>query len=135
VDLLADAGAGVHSALEHRYLSRVERAHRLPAAGRNEAEPDGAGGRVYRDLRYRPWRLVVELDGRGSHPAELGFRDRRRDNRVVTAGDLPLRYGWHEIADDPCGVAAEVAQVLSARGWTGRPRRCGPGCTLSGEHR
>ncbi|HEY6797509.1 MAG TPA: type IV toxin-antitoxin system AbiEi family antitoxin [Kineosporiaceae bacterium] len=128
LEVLAEAAEGVRSALEHRYLRQVERAHGLPRALRNAARPGPSGGTEYPDLRYDPWRVTVELDGAVAHPAEHAFRDRARDNRGVVAGRATLRYGWREVAHDPCGVAAEVAAVLTSRGWTGRARACGRGC-------
>jgi very-short-patch-repair endonuclease len=74
---------------------------------------------------------VVELDGRDAHPDAERFRDRRRDNRVVVSGRLSLRYGWREISDDPCAVAAEVAAVLRHLGWVGEFRMC-PRCHRGG---
>jgi hypothetical protein len=127
--MCAELGAGVHSVLERRYRRDVELAHGLPRGTRNEAELVD-GSRWYRDVRYRGWRVLVELDGRGAHPVEEAFRDRRRDNRATRAGDLSLRYGWREVVGAPCGVAAEVAAVLQGQGWTGRPRPCGPDCRV-----
>jgi hypothetical protein len=146
-DVLGDTASGAHSVLERRYLVDVERAHGLPVGERNRPEPlspdrraglgrpDGAGrldgaGRVrYRDVRYRQWSVVAELDGWWTHPPEAAFRDRARDNAAVRGGEVPLRYGWREVAGNPCGVAREVAAVLRDRGWTGAVRPCGPHCT------
>ncbi len=61
-ELVMDVRAGVHSALELRYVRDVERAHGLPRGQRNKAERDAVGIRRYRDVRYR-WKLIVELDG------------------------------------------------------------------------
>ncbi len=135
-DILGDAAEGVQSALERRYRKDVERAHALPRGERNRAElvPDGRGRRVrnrYRDVRYRRWGTVVELDGLEAHPQWLRHLDRRRDNSVVVAGDRGLQYGWHEVVSDPCRVAAEVSMVLWRGGWRGVPRPCGPQCPVS----
>jgi len=35
-----------------------------------------------------------------------------------------LRYGWHAVTRDPCGVAAQLATALRPRGWDGVLRRC-----------
>jgi hypothetical protein len=126
--LCADVAAGVHSVLERCYGRDVERAHGLPRGVRNRPERGGSSC-WYRDVRYRAWRVLVELDGRGAHPVEEAFRDRRRDNWAARAGEVPLRYGWREVVSTPCEVAAEVAQVLRSQGWTGRLRPCRPGCT------
>jgi very-short-patch-repair endonuclease len=79
--------------------------------------------------------LIVELDGQEAHPTGDAFRDRRRDNQVTVSGRRTLRYGWREVSQDPCGVAAEVAAVLTILGWTGNPHPCGPRCTLTVETR
>jgi hypothetical protein len=120
--LLADAQDGAHSALELRYLRDVERAHRLPRGARNTPERTPSGRTRYRDVRYRG--LVIELDGVEAHPADRRFRDRARDNEVALAGELTLRYGWHEVVADPCAVAAQVATALRRQGWRGRPKPC-----------
>ena len=130
-ELLADVAAGAASPLEHRYLNDVERAHRLPHGERNLPEyVDGATSSRYRDVRYRPWGVVVELDGREAHPGTEAFRDMRRDNGAVTVGEVVLRYGWRDVAGDPCSVAAQVGEVLHRYGWGGVPARCGPHCAV-----
>jgi hypothetical protein len=118
--------------LEHEYLVRVERAHGLPAAMRNVAEPT-PGGTVYRDLKYKGFRVLVELDGEEFHPGEFRFRDRMRDNGMSESGQVTLRYGWREVTTSPCHIAAQVAGLLRDGGWGGRPRSCGPTCTAVAE--
>ncbi len=119
--IVADARTGVDSSLEMLFLHDVERAHGLPA-GKRQVTASAKGGWV--DLHFREYGLVVELDGREAHVGRE-FRDRRRDNRNARAGVTTLRYGWREIAADPCGVAAEIIAVLIARGWHGEVARCG----------
>jgi len=53
-----------------------------------------------------------------------------RDNEAVLSGDIPLRYGFHDVAGNPCRVAAQVAAVLIARGWSRLPKKCSPDCTV-----
>jgi hypothetical protein len=136
VDLCEDVEDGVQSGLERRWRRDVELAHGLPRAHRNVAdEPEvgrGASGRTrrYRDLRYRRWRLLIELDGREAHPDDEQFRDRARDNAATRAREWSLRYGWREVAGEPCGAAVEVAGVLRDRGWSGPPRPCSPICPV-----
>jgi len=126
-DALADVGEGVHSLLEWRYVRGVERAHGLPHATR-QARSRADRRTRYLDNRYRKFGVAVELDGRAAHPIEARWRDIHRDNASAGMGSVTLRYGWADVTDDPCGVAAEVARVLKLRGWTGRPRPCRPGC-------
>jgi ribosomal protein S30 len=108
-DLLGDARDGVTSPLERRWLRDVERRHGLPPSRMNRRDVDGSR-RCYRDVEFE-WGLVRELDGHEAHPDDARFRDRRRDNRVTVSGRRTLRYGWREIAGDPCGVAAETART------------------------
>ncbi len=125
------AAGGVHSLLEFRYVNRVERPHGLPAPGRQYAVVRGAQ-RQYQDANYQRYELVVELDGLAAHPAESRWRDVRRDNANTAAGQRTLRYGWADVTERPCFVAAQVADALAVRGWTGTLRRCGPSCGLPG---
>lgn len=100
LDLLADAEDGVASPLERAYVRGVERAHGLPPGLRNHA--DGAPGRRrYRDVRYRAWRLVVELDGRAVNPEDERELDDLRDNEVAARDERTLRYGWRSVIGSP----------------------------------
>lgn len=129
-DALSDIRDGVHSVLEWRYVRGVERPHGLPRAKRQALSRVGQRIR-YLDNRYPEFGVAVELDGQAAHPAEARWRDIHRDNASAGAGIVTLRYSWADVTDDPCRVAAEVAQVLQLRGWTGRLRPCGPRCTAT----
>ena len=119
----------VASPLELRYRRDVELGHALPIGIRNRGERRRRAGRVP-GRRYQRWRLIVELDGQETHPDPSAFRDLRRDNRATVGGDATLRYGWRDIAGDPCAVAVQVALVLAGLGWNGRPRPCSPACRV-----
>lgn len=130
VDALADVADGSHSILERRFLHDVERPHALPRAQR-QVRRRSAGSTRYHDIRYEQTGVVVELDGRAAHPDAERWRDLRRDNYAVVAGDRVLRYGWRDVATNPCAVAAQVAVVLRAAGWSGRPKPCTrPNCMI-----
>lgn len=126
-DLLAEVSEGAQSALELRYLRAVERAHGLPRGERQSARPAArieGGKHAYRDVLYRAYGLVVELDGVLGHDGAGRLRDLRRDNISTLRGEQTLRYGWQDVVDEPCTVAGQVASVLARGGWTGSPRRC-----------
>jgi hypothetical protein len=125
---LSEAGDGVHSMLELRYVRGVERAHRLPRATRQAVSRLGRRTR-YLDNQYRAFGVAVELDGRAAHPAEARWRDIHRDNASAGSGIVTMRYGWADVTEHPCRVAAEVASVLRLRGWAGHLQPCGPECT------
>lgn len=111
VRLVAD---GIQSALEHEYHQRIELAHGVPEGLRQQ--PVTVDGRtLYEDVTYdhlgAP--LTVRTDGRTWHATPgVAFRDRRRDNAAELAGRSRLVYGWHEIRNNPCGVASEIATIL-----------------------
>ncbi|WP_143448086.1 type IV toxin-antitoxin system AbiEi family antitoxin domain-containing protein [Kineosporia sp. R_H_3] len=131
--VLEDVVVGVRSALEREYLRRVERAHGLPPGRYNPQESVVERRRErkrYRDVRYEVWALVVELDGDEAHAEEDRHDEHRRDNAVTRSGGASLRYGWRDVAAEPCLVAEEVAASLRARGWGGRPVPCSPACPL-----
>jgi hypothetical protein len=129
-EVLAEVDLGVASPLERRYSRDVEKRHGLPPGERNRPESAPGGRRWYRDVRYAQWDTVVELDGKEADPIDQRFRDLRRDNTAVVQGEGVLRYGWRDVAGRACEVAGQVSTVLRARGWTGKPRRCGPDCAL-----
>ena len=134
-DLLSDVVEGVLSALERRFRQRVERPHGLPAGRRNEVEAvrDERGRRLrsrYRDLRYLGRRVVVELDGSGSHPVWRRHLDHKRDNSATLSGAKVLQFDWFAVVDDPCAVARDIALLLWREGWRGVPTPCSPTCPL-----
>jgi very-short-patch-repair endonuclease len=119
------AGLGLTDGAQ-RYV-RIGRAHGLPRASR-QARLRRGGRTIYRDNLYQEYAVAVELDGRAAHPAESRWRDMRRDNAGLADGVVTLRYGYADVTERPCQIAAEVSQVLRSRGWAGRPHRCGPRC-------
>lgn len=126
--LRADA-AGVHSVLEYRYRRDVERPHHLPRATR-QAKAGDNGQTEYRDVLYDAYLVAVELDGRAAHPEDRRWPDIHRDNAAAAKGVITLRYGWLEVTQHPCRVAAQVAKVLQQKGYAGA-RACGPDCPVS----
>jgi hypothetical protein len=128
---LHDAADGVHSPLERNYVHGVERAHGLPRARRQARRRHGSGTK-YLDNLYEDYGVCVELDGTCAHPAEGRWRDTHRDNANLLQDTQTLRYGWPDATENRCGTAAEIAAVLSRRGWTGTLRACGPGCRAAG---
>jgi hypothetical protein len=85
----------------------------------------------YRDVLYQAFGVAVELDGVAAHPGDLRWRDIRRDNAAVADRVITLRYGWADVTERRCQVAAQVADVLRRRGWNGSVCRCSPGGTVS----
>ena len=128
--VLADVDAGAQSGAEILFIRDVERVHGLPAA-RRQAPSDGRSRR-YRDNLYDAQGLVVEVDGRLGHELWSDrVRDGRRDREVLVGDRVTMRVFWSDVALSPCRTAAEIAAVLTHRGWSGRARRCRRrGCEL-----
>jgi hypothetical protein len=127
--VLDDVAEGANSALERRYLNDVERAHRLPR-GRRQRRDNDAGGPA-RDVVYPAQATILELDGRLGHEwAGERWDDLDRDIYSAATGRLTVRAGWRQVLQ-PCRLAVGVARILVARGWSDRPRPCGPSCLLT----
>jgi very-short-patch-repair endonuclease len=124
---------GVHSSLEYRYLRDVERPHLLPRGVRQARAQQGHGA-IYRDVLYDQCALAVELDGRVAHPGDQRWPDIQRDNAAAADGILTLRYGWFDVTERPCEVAAQVAQALRLRGYT-LAQGCSPACPTAAVNR
>ncbi len=123
IAVLADLESGACSTLEQGYLTRVERAHGLPRGIRQAA--GRSSGRVYRDVEYDAFGLVVELDGRMFHDsARARDRDLDRDLAAALDGRTTIRLGWGQVFDRACTTAARIGVLLSRQGWTGTPTRC-----------
>ena len=127
-ELLSPDADGIHSVLEYRYLRYVERPHRLPTS-RRQAHARRDGRSEYRDTLYEAYSTAIELDGRVAHPGDTRWRDIERDNAASVAGITTLRYGWRDVTATPCKVAADIAAVLAARGYTGA-RPCSADCPV-----
>lgn len=124
--VLADVAGGSCSALEHAYLTRVERAHGLPVADRQVRE--SPRGVVYRDVDYRAFGPIVELDGRLFH-SSTAQRDADLDRDLDAALEHrdTVRLGWGPCLAHSCATAQKMTALLRQRGWRGSLRRC-PQC-------
>lgn len=126
LSIFAEVADGCESPAEGRYIRDVERAHALPRGV--SQSPFGKAGR--RDREYE-WRVIAEIDGRLGHGGWLDVqRDGRRDRAATLAGRTTLRCYWTDLVPTACDLALEVAQVLRAKGWEGRPRGCHSACPV-----
>lgn len=116
---LALVGGGLMSALEVEYKESVEDEHGLPQGSR-QTPFEVNGKTLWEDVTYdaQGAAVTVRLDGRATHATPgVAFRDRRRDNAAELAGRARLVYGWQDVRDSPCEVAAEVRTILIREGW------------------
>ncbi|WP_410650055.1 hypothetical protein [Amycolatopsis sp. cmx-4-54] len=116
---------GLMSALEVAYQEDVEDLHGLPRGSRQTPfEVDEKT--LWEDVTYdaQGAAVTVRLDGRSTHSTPgVAFRDRRRDNAAELAGRARLVYGWRDVRDTLCAVAAEVRAILLREGWNPRGAR------------
>jgi very-short-patch-repair endonuclease len=61
-------------------------------------------------------RVVVEVDGFAAHGHQAAFeRDRGRDNKLIAAGYIVLRFTWRQLTHEPMVVLATIVKVLTVR--------------------
>jgi very-short-patch-repair endonuclease len=94
---------------EERFLSLC-RKRRLPQPEVNVTLLDYVVDFLWADAK-----LVVELDGRGSHQTRRAFQeDRDRDGRLAVAGYQVVRFTWFDVTRRPAVVADRVRRLLTA---------------------
>ncbi len=126
--LLDDLEAGACSVLERGYLHDVERRHGLPV-GERQQRFHGPGGVGYRDVVYRAFGLIVELDGRAFHDSVASWNaghERDLDAAVADVGRT-VRLSYVQVFGGACATAARIGALLQRGGWRGEPLRC-PDC-------
>jgi very-short-patch-repair endonuclease len=66
------------------------------------------------DLAFPAAMVAVEVDGWAWHQDVERFRaDRAKQNALVRAGWTPLRFTWHDLAQRPHAVLAEITAAIS----------------------
>lgn len=65
------------------------------------------------DFLWEERRLVVEIDGGGTHETPVAFqRDRHRDQLLVASGYRVMRATWKQMHQDLDGVVARISLAL-----------------------
>jgi len=131
-EAIVAASEGAHSVLELLWDKNVELPHGLPPATKQVPFTKASGQTGFRDREYLPWGVIIELDGKESHPDEKRGDDNARDRRALAGNKETLRYGWRETRHEGCQSAVEVIRVLWRRGWRGRPKACSRDCPVAG---
>ena len=68
------------------------------------------------DVLFEQERVVAEVDGVLAHSgAEALVRDLRRQNRLIPAGFVVLRFSWADLTTRPEVVVAQVRDALGRR--------------------
>lgn len=114
VSMILLDGAGIESALEHAYVTRVESPHSLEPMRRQFVVPE-TGHRA--DGAYPERRALIHLDGARFHDPEL---DRQLDLRHAGFGYSSSRITWNDCWIRPCATARNMSGGEPPR----RCRRC-----------
>jgi very-short-patch-repair endonuclease len=68
------------------------------------------------DFLWPDAKLIVEVDGHGTHGGRQAFEnDRRRDQIHAAAGYVVIRVTWDQLQHEPLAVLARLAQALARR--------------------
>jgi very-short-patch-repair endonuclease len=87
------------------------RRHRLP-----RPEVNVKLDRFEVDFLWRDQRLVVEVDGWGSHRTRTAFEeDRARNARLEVLGYRVVRFTWRQLSAEAASVAQTIRALLRAR--------------------
>ena len=120
--VLADVVDGVQ-ALGELDFARECRRRGLPEPSRQVVRR-GPRGRVYLDVYFDDYGLVVEIEGAHHDSALNAVDDALRQNTLTSQGDEFLRIPVIGLRADPNAFMAQVEARLVARGWR-RARSCG----------
>ncbi|UGT42008.1 DUF559 domain-containing protein [Nocardia yamanashiensis] len=106
------------------YASEPERRFARALHERNlHLLPNHQIGRYYADFADERSRTIIEIDGRTFHSSPAVFRqDRHRQNALLIAGWLILRYAATDIFHSLNTCADEAAAVIRTRRRTRRPK-------------
>jgi very-short-patch-repair endonuclease len=68
------------------------------------------------DFMWRDARLILEADSRRVHGTATAFeKDRRRDQRLATAGWTVIRVTWHQVINEPERLTQTLRTLLARR--------------------
>jgi very-short-patch-repair endonuclease len=104
----------VESDLESMLLAIIVDAGLPTPVTQHEVHVDG---RTYRlDAAYPEHRIAIEGDGFEFHSGREQFeRDRSRQNDLMLAGWVVLRFSWRQIVREPEWVTGQIAAALRHR--------------------
>jgi len=68
------------------------------------------------DFAYVELRVAIEFDGLDAHASAVALqRDLRRQNELIAAGWIVLRFTWSDVVNRPERVASQIRRVLESR--------------------
>ncbi|WP_210768208.1 hypothetical protein [Cellulomonas humilata] len=117
--VLVDVAGGAHSLNELDFAAHC-RERGLPEPDR-QVVVSSARGSSYLDVRWRRWRVVVEVDGVGHLQPDRWIDDSLRHNEIALGGDTVLRIPSLGLRLDPRRHLDAVERALRHAGWTPSP--------------
>ncbi|WP_146928564.1 hypothetical protein [Cellulomonas xylanilytica] len=114
--VLHDVAGGVHSLNELDFAAHC-RTRGLPEPDRQVVTRSPSGS-SYLDVRWRRWRVVVEIDGIGHLEPARWIDDSLRHNEIALTGDTVLRIPSLGLRLDPAPHLDTVERALRQAGWS-----------------
>lgn len=110
------------SVLEFGWVQQIEQAHGIEAAQRQWRGPQGfIWDGVWHHLHH-----TLELDGLAHHSGtDAVSRDSRKDRAAISAGYIPLHYGYSDVFHQPCMTTLNLLKLVPGlKGGHGCRRGC-----------
>lgn len=115
VRLLAETRGGALSRAERRLHALLRHAGITGWTANETVYVDGVAVAVA-DVLFDRARLIVEVDGFAAHSSRDAFvKDRRRQNLLLGAGYLVLRFTWADLVERPDTVIQQIRAALAQR--------------------
>jgi very-short-patch-repair endonuclease len=109
---IGTVSAGTRSAAERRLLALLNKAG-IRSWRANVEIYDGQGLIGVVDLAFEEAKVFIEVDGWAFHSTPDRFQhDRARQNRLVAAGWVPLRFTWRDLTERPGYVIRTIREVV-----------------------
>ena len=112
--LMAECHAGVMSPAE-ALLQKVLRKACITGWTPNAPIRDQSGIIARADILFAAERIVIEIDGRAFHGREQFQADRTRQNRLIAAGYLVLRFTWEDLNHRAPEVISQIRDLRATR--------------------
>lgn len=110
----ADAEAGVMSRAEAK-AHKILRGAGITGWTPNTKVRDRLGIICRADILFEQAKIVVGIDGRSYHAADLFQDERTQQNRLIAAGYAILLFTWQDLVERPNEMVAQIRSLTAAR--------------------
>jgi very-short-patch-repair endonuclease len=115
IEAIGDIGGGAES-LNEIDFARECRIRGLPEPSRQVLRRTPQG-RIYLDVRWDRYGVVVEVNGAGHARLDVAMRDEVRVADLQTSGDAVVPLSVLTLRADPDPVFTAIRRLLRSRGW------------------